>query len=140
MDTLRSVLKKIQDGMTHFEPTSNDEKDMRDFQTIAKVLMRAHDQGLLESCVPHKESATGNRWYDSVLVSGGLSYKGEKFLTEPTDKNIETKLDEIVQRKSTPLIARVEHFYVNNKGLVWITGLVISVLTILVGIAKVFFA
>jgi hypothetical protein len=73
-------------------------------------------------------------------VSGGLSYKGEKFLTEPTDKNIETKLDKIVQRKSTPLIARVEHFYVNNKGLVWITGLVISVLTILVGIAKVFFA
>ena len=39
----------------------------------------ASDQGYLESFHAHKESVTGNDWYDLVLVSHGLSHKGELF-------------------------------------------------------------
>jgi hypothetical protein len=99
MDTLREVLKEIQSGTTNFRPASNDEKDMLDFQPIAKILAYAHDAGLLDNCVPHKENVTGHHWYDSVLVLGGLSHKGEMFLAKPTGGDAEASLEEIIQLK-----------------------------------------
>ena len=100
MDTLREILQEIKKGTTAFEPASSADSDMEDFQAIAKTLIFADDEGLLEKCIPHKESMTSHGWYDLVLVNGGLSYKGEKFLAQVNDGANEPD-DEIIQLKPT---------------------------------------
>lgn len=96
MDLLRTVLQEIADGTTVFRPKSSSEQDMQDFQPIARVLAHADRQGFLESFAPHKESSTGNRWYDLVTVSGGLSYEGQQFLASPPADS-EPNLEKIIQ-------------------------------------------
>lgn len=98
MDILRTALQEIADGTTVFKPKSSGNQDMQDFQPIAKVLAYADRQGLLETFVPHKESSTGNRWYDLVMVSGGLSFEGEQFLAAPAASS-EPNLEQIIQLK-----------------------------------------
>lgn len=100
MDILRSILEEVKTGRTRFEPASAKDSDMWDFQPIAKVLIFAHNEGLLESCAPHKESRTANDWYDLALVRGGLTYKGEMFLAKPKDDTAK-KIEAIIQLKPT---------------------------------------
>lgn len=97
--TLESVLQEVRSGTSSFAPASNSEEDMRDFQPIAKILVYAQQEGLLEKCIPHKESGTGSDWYDLVVVRGGLSYKGEKLLSEPPAAAADQKLSDIIQLK-----------------------------------------
>ena len=98
MTTLRSLLEEIKVGTTTFKPASEMETDMWDFQPIAKLLDYANSEGLLESYLPHKESETGNHWYDLVLVRGVLSHKGETFLANPSNE-AEKKAESIIQLK-----------------------------------------
>lgn len=95
MDILRAILQEVLDGTTVFKPKSSSEQDMQEFQPIAKVLAYADRQGFLEHYVPHKESSTGNMWYDLVMVSGGLSYEGEQFLATPAS-GAEADLEQII--------------------------------------------
>jgi hypothetical protein len=83
MNALRTVLKEVQSGKTDFRPASTDEKDMEDFQAIAKLLVYAKDEGPLETRLPHKEGESAHGWYDIVVVRGGLSHKGEMLLAQP---------------------------------------------------------
>lgn len=99
MSTLRSVLEEIQTGRTRFSPISNADKDMSDFQPIAKILVYANNQGFLERCVPHQENQISNNWYDLILVKGGLSYDGASFLVSPRVNDVEETLDDIIQLK-----------------------------------------
>lgn len=98
MTILKSVLEEIKSGTTIFEPASEKEADMWDFQPIAKILDYANSEGLLKNYLPHKDSQTGNDWYDSILVKGGLSYKGETFLTNPSEE-VGKKIENIIQLK-----------------------------------------
>ena len=98
MDMLREILQEVKDGITTFEPASNAEPDMQDFQAIAKTLIFADAEDLLEKCIPHKESQTSHGWYDLVLVDGGLSYKGEKFMAK-ADGGTNEQEEEIIQLK-----------------------------------------
>jgi hypothetical protein len=98
MTILRSLLQEIKSGILTFKPLSTKEADMWDFQPIAKVLEYANSEGLLESYLPHKESSSGNRWYDLVQVKGGLSHKGEMFLANPKPE-IEEKMETIIHLK-----------------------------------------
>lgn len=98
MTALRSVLEEVRDGRTSFEPVGTGEQEMREFQPIAKMLAYANRQGFLENFVPHKESQTGNDWYDLVVVSGGLTFEGEEFLSAP-DPAVEERMEEIIQLK-----------------------------------------
>lgn len=98
MTILRSLLEEIKAGTSTFKPASGEEADMWDFQPIAKILDYASSEGLLESFLPHKESETGNGWYDLVLVRGGLSHKGEMFLANPSTE-AEKKIESIIQLK-----------------------------------------
>lgn len=100
MDTLRSVLEEIQAGTTVFRPAGTSERDMWDFQPIAKMLEYAQDEGLLANCVAHRESDSAHGWYDLILVRGGLSYKGERFLADER-RDTDKKLAEIIQLKPT---------------------------------------
>lgn len=86
-------------GKSKFLPTSTAEADMRDFQEIAKFLLHAQQEGFLEKCVQHKESQTGNDWYDLIMVVGGLSYKGEMFLRQPVQTNTTQDIDAIFQQQ-----------------------------------------
>ncbi|WKV91440.1 hypothetical protein [Halomonas sp. HAL1] len=71
---------------------------MWDFQPIAKILVYAHRNNFLESCVPHKESDSPHGWYDLVIVRGGLTYEGEMFLAKPGEaEKTEKNLEEIIQ-------------------------------------------
>lgn len=98
MNVLRETLKEIQNGKTTFQPISRSESDMRGFQPIAKILSSANNKGLLESFFSHKETETYHNWYDIVIVKGGLSHKGEQYLTEIHNKNAKRK-DDIIQLK-----------------------------------------
>lgn len=84
MTTLYSLLEEIKAGTTTFKPASENEADMLDFQPIARMLAYANGEGLLNSFELQRENQSGNRWCDLVLVSGGLSYKGERFLGKPS--------------------------------------------------------
>lgn len=98
MDTLREILQEIKKGTAAFEPASSADSDMEDFQAIAKTLVFADNEGLLEECKPHKESMTSHHWYDLVLVNGGLSKKGEKYLAQ-VNESANEQVDEIIQLK-----------------------------------------
>ena len=80
MDILKNVLLEIKHGNSKFTPTSDSEPDMKDFQSIAKLLIHADQEGLLNSIKIHQESRTKNSWYDFVVVQNGLSFKGEQYL------------------------------------------------------------
>jgi hypothetical protein len=98
MTTLRSLLEEIKGGTLTFKPLSPKEADMWDFQPIVKVLEYANSEGLLDGYLPHKETSSGNHWYDLVRVKGGLSHKGEMFLTNPNTE-VEKKMESIIQLK-----------------------------------------
>ena len=51
-------------------------KDMENFQSAAKLIIYANEEGWLNSIKIHQESRTANNWYDLVLVQNGLSYRG----------------------------------------------------------------
>lgn len=80
MDSFLDLLKLIQSGQRSFMPCSDREEDMKEFQSVAKMIVYAKEENLLDSCSIHRESRTGNKWYDSVLVNG-LSFRGEQFLS-----------------------------------------------------------
>jgi hypothetical protein len=80
MDRFREILTLIDSGKSSFSPEGQTEDDMAVFQSIARTLIDAENEGLIKQCKPHQESRTGNRWYDSVVV-GGLTEKGKQLLT-----------------------------------------------------------
>lgn len=98
MDILRAILQEVADGTTAFKPKNSSNQGMQNFQPIAKVLAYADRQGFLESFIPHKESSTGNRWYDLVMVPSGLPYEGEQFLFSAASGS-EPSLEQIIQLK-----------------------------------------
>jgi hypothetical protein len=80
MDRLREVLALIDSGKSSFRPESQSDNNLRAFQSVAKTLIYAKNEGLIEELIPHKESRTGHSWYDLIILRGGLTYKGEQLL------------------------------------------------------------
>ena len=80
MDKLREILTLINSGQRTFRPKNDSNEAMQSFQFIAKCLMYAKDENLIDGINFHKESHTGNRWYDAIIVLNGLTYQGEQFL------------------------------------------------------------
>jgi hypothetical protein len=81
MDRFREMLTLIDSGTSSFKSEGQTEGDMVAFQSIAQALIDAENKGLIEKCLLHQESRTGNRWYDLVVVLGGLTEKGKQLLT-----------------------------------------------------------
>jgi len=98
MGALRSLLEEIKAGTTTFRSSSEQEPDMLDFQVIAKLLDYANSEGLLVDFSVHRESKSGNRWYDLAHVKGGLSHKGEMYLARPSEE-VEKKAECIILLK-----------------------------------------
>ncbi len=96
MNVFQEILQEIQEGRTTFNPISQSLTEMKNFQPIAKVLLFANEEGLLEGYFSHKESETAYSFYDFVLVKGGLSHHGKLYL-----ENIKNtkNMDNIIQLK-----------------------------------------
>ena len=83
MDELREALLKVRSGMSDFAPPSESLEDFRDFQPLAKCLYAAHEDGLIQDAqfvVRHMRERHG--WLKAVLTSGGLTYKGDQWLSQ----------------------------------------------------------
>lgn len=93
MNVFQEILQEIQEGRTTFNPISESLIEMKKFQPIAKILLFANEEGLLEGYFTHKESETAYNFYDFVLVKGGLSHHGKLYL-----ENIKNT-DNIIQLK-----------------------------------------
>jgi hypothetical protein len=95
MNIVRQILLEIREGKKSFRPVSNSHSDMEDFQSVAKVLIHADQQGWLNSCIVHRESRTANDQYDLILVEKGISYEGEQYLDDiPSDNNTNSSAPE----------------------------------------------
>ncbi|MCY1351584.1 hypothetical protein D9M68_169590 [compost metagenome] len=98
---LHEVLRKIQSGAKSFGPDSSSLDDLKKFQKFAKTVVYAHSQGYIEKVIPRKESMSGNGYYAAILVSGGLTYEGERLLLDfsgeptPADDTLAELLDRI---------------------------------------------
>lgn len=79
---LHEVLRKINSGVSSFNPESQSLDDLKKFQKIAKTVVHAHSQGYIERMIPRKEAMSGNGYYAAILVNGGLTYDGERLLQE----------------------------------------------------------
>jgi hypothetical protein len=83
MDDLREALLKVRSGTSDFAPPSESLEDLRDFQPLAKCLYAAHEDGLIQDAqfvVSHRRESHG--WFKVVLTSGGLTYKGDQWLSQ----------------------------------------------------------
>ncbi len=113
MDQLvTKLLQEIHSGKTHFEPETGSKADMKAFQPIAKALLFAEAQGFLDGLRTHKESQTGNDWYDLAYLTNGLSHKGTlALLKNSTGKSSDpnTKRKEVVRLIGRLLPAEVRN-------------------------------
>lgn len=93
--TLRALLEAIRSGKREFRPTA-EPVDIEAFQGIAKVFVFAAEQGYLDKPVWHQESQSGHSWYDLVVATNGLSFKGEQFLASP-EPQVALQQEEIIE-------------------------------------------
>ena len=91
---LVEALRLVKLGRANFSPNGQDEESLQEFQRLAKTLVHAEKNGLVERCVAIKDSMRGQLYYRGIVVSGGLTYSGEKYLEEheqtaaPSDEEI----------------------------------------------------
>lgn len=78
---IHAVLRSVRSGKRCFEADGSQIID-GDFQLEAKAIVHAHECGYLEKIYPLKESHSGDLFYSKILIVGGLTYAGEKFLEE----------------------------------------------------------
>ncbi len=98
MDVLKEVLGEVKNGKKSFKPTGSSKEQMEDFQSVAKLLIYANEQKFLGSFLLHKESRSGNMWYD-LIQANGLSHKGDLFLLSNATESCDPLINEIVQLK-----------------------------------------
>lgn len=93
MNDIKKLLAEIIKGKKTFKPASNSKEDMKDFQAVAKLLIEADREGLLNTINVHQESMTANSWYDLIFVQNGLSHAGEVYLEDNRKKCPVCKID-----------------------------------------------
>jgi hypothetical protein len=85
-DQIKSVLRRVKAGEQSFGPADDSMGSLREFQLTVKCLKAAGERGLIESVVARPPSKTRDMYglVQLVLVSGGLTLKGEEFLLAPS--------------------------------------------------------
>lgn len=89
---LHKILHKIKLGESTFDAKTHSEGDIKKFQLIAKAILHAKKMGYIQNIYPHQSSLGGQRYYDTILVTEGLTYEGELALQKtagqptPTDE------------------------------------------------------
>ena len=80
MDKLREILQLIRSGQSSFEPENKSNEALQAFQSVAKCLLYAKKEELIDVLVSHQDTTTEQWLYDCFMLRGGLTYKGEQFL------------------------------------------------------------
>jgi hypothetical protein len=91
MDKLKEVLTLVASGQRSFKPESQSEDDMMIFQSIAKALVSAEKQGLVEKLAVARDYQTPGLRYAEIAVIEGLSYEGEQFLAQEETSSFSEK-------------------------------------------------
>jgi len=100
VETLESILRKVQSGERYFSPASNSDDEIQEFQRIAKILRHADTEGLISRCNFYVSQETGDDLCYDAHASGGLTYKGEQFLaTPPNDKGSSAPTTDLLDLK-----------------------------------------
>lgn len=76
-NTQIELLREVSGGRTVFVPKSNSAEDMSAFQVLAEELIELGDTDYLSGCRTHRESHTGKRQIDRVVVAG-ITAKGRR--------------------------------------------------------------
>lgn len=84
MSDLITVLRRIKAGESSFTPVDLSIDSLTKFQPIGKALAHAKNEGLVDRCEFKKESFKGDLYYSGAYIIGGLSFKGEEFLSRET--------------------------------------------------------
>lgn len=77
---MKEVLRQVRDGCSSFKPSDETAESIEAFQAVANRLIDAERRGFLDRIYPHKSSQRGAIRYDLVLVPGGITFQGERFL------------------------------------------------------------
>lgn len=80
MELLKDVLRWVNEGRSDFAPDDGTPESLKAFQSVAKRLVEAEKYGLLERVYPNKSSMRGDVFFLRVIVAGGVTFKGERFL------------------------------------------------------------
>lgn len=95
MDVIKQILSEIKEGKKVFKPESSSKEDMREFQSVAKLLVWADKEGLLDNAIFHKETRTAYSWYDHILIKNGLSQRGEEYLENEGEEKVDCPVCEM---------------------------------------------
>lgn len=109
---LKSVLQEVKQGRTRFAPSPIRNETLETFQEKAQKLEQANQKGLFVKCRIHRESSTGHRHIDTVLITGGLSLDGEQYLeslTEPVEiREASVPIEQESHMDTPTIISRLE--------------------------------
>lgn len=87
MSLQREVLEWISDGKRIWAPTDNSDEALGKINLEARLLIDALDrlvrQGFIGNYRAHVESYTGKRLIDRILITDGLTFKGQDRSTWP---------------------------------------------------------
>ena len=98
MQLLKILLKRIQNGERSFAPENENEID--EFQSTAKRLLFAHENGYIEKMSQSKSYRVAGGLVNAVIISGGLTFKGERYLEQANnDINTANQSEDIIEVK-----------------------------------------
>ncbi len=81
MEQMKEILKRIQNGERIFHPTGDSIEAVKAFQPIAKRIVSANERGYLVNAIfLHSKMAGTVGDILNIIVNGGLTFEGEKFL------------------------------------------------------------
>lgn len=80
---MKALLQLVKDGEETFVPTNDTLEALEDFQFAVKRFKAAHSEQLIKSISvqPHSETRGTDGMIKAVIVSGGLTAKGEEYLS-----------------------------------------------------------
>jgi hypothetical protein len=89
MKRMAQLLRDIRNGKTKFEIDRSDPKGMDKFQADATRLIEAEKRRYVEGMHPIKQPmpGSGQLGYTAIIVTGGLTFPGEQFLSENLEDN-----------------------------------------------------
>lgn len=94
---LLHVLRLIRSGTSKFEPRDGTPEEVKRFQPIANAVMHAKDMGYIRDAISIVDACSGQRYFTTVITTGGLTYHGEEALADEIGPGtlIEELVDEI---------------------------------------------
>ncbi len=88
-NSMKALLQLVKDGEVTFTPANDTLEALEDFQFVVQRFKTAHSEQLIESVAiqPHNVARGTDGLIKTVVVSDGLTAKGEEYLsTEQPDR------------------------------------------------------